>query len=49
MRGSDHFCIGAIFTEKSYNNIEDVEMGLSFAEGFEQMYPADYMESLTLL
>jgi hypothetical protein len=41
--------VGAIFTDKAYDNIEDVELGLDFAEGFERVYPLDYRKSLTFL
>jgi hypothetical protein len=43
VRGSDLPIIGTILTEKPYTTIQQVEMGLNFAEGFEQMYPADYL------
>ena len=49
VRGSDLPIVGAIFTEKPYTTIQQVEIGLSHAEGFDKMYSADYMESLNLL
>jgi hypothetical protein len=49
VRGSDLPCIGAIFTEKPYTTIQQVELGLSHAEGFDKLYPVDYLESLSLL
>ena len=49
VRGSNAPIIGAIFSNKSYANIQDVEMGLGFVEGFDKLYPSDYSQSLFIL
>ena len=46
VRGSDLPLVGAIITNRPYKTIEQVELGLGFAEGFERMYPIDYRASL---
>jgi len=43
VRGSDLPILGALFTEKMYFSLADVELGLAHAEQFDQLYPTDYL------
>lgn len=38
--------VGALFTDRTYFTLEDVELGLTHAEQFDKLYPADYLQSL---
>jgi hypothetical protein len=49
VRGSDLPIIGALFTNKPYTTIQQVELGLSFQEQFDKLYPSDYLTSLNYL
>ena len=46
VRGSNLPIVGALFTDKTYFSLEDVELGLAHAEQFDKLYPADYLQSL---
>jgi hypothetical protein len=35
--------VGALFTEKMYFSLEDVELDLAHAEQFDNLYPSDYL------
>lgn len=41
--------VGAVFTEKPYQSIQQLELGLEHMEQFDKLYPADYIQSLKLL
>ena len=41
-RGSELPVLGAIFTEKSYATLADIEQGLDFADRFNKLYTPDY-------
>lgn len=38
--------VGVLFTDRTYFILEDVELGLAHAEQFDQLYPAEYLQSL---
>ena len=41
--------VGAVFTEKAYSNIGQLQAGLQHQEQFDKLYPVDYVESLKFL
>jgi len=41
--------VGALFTERGYFSLDDIELGLAHEEQFDKLYPADYLKSLQLL
>ena len=49
VRGSELPVIGAIVTDKPYSTLQQVELGLSHNQQFEQLYTPDYLASHTLL
>lgn len=42
VRGSELPVLGAIFTEKQYTTLQQIEKGLDFADRFNQLYTPDY-------
>jgi hypothetical protein len=48
-RGSDLPVVGALITSEKYTDIKDVELGVTFAEQFDSLYPFDYSISLNHL
>jgi superfamily II DNA helicase RecQ len=46
VRGGSIAIKGALFTDRMYFTLEDVELGLSFTEQFDKLYPIDYLQSL---
>jgi hypothetical protein len=48
-RGSDLPIIGALLTSEKYTDIKDVELGVTFAEQFDSLYPLNYSVSLNYL
>jgi hypothetical protein len=41
--------VGALLTSEKYTDIKDVELGVTFNEQFESLYPSDYSVSLNYL
>jgi hypothetical protein len=41
--------IGVLLTSEKYTDIKDVELGVTFAEQFDSLYPPDYSISLDYL